>query len=78
MNFIAVFKTTCKRSMLQSPKSLSFAFNLILSAYLQEKFKVASDIQVVRPKLSLSRAYHIPFEDGARTAVFKDPVGTAQ
>jgi len=60
LNFITVFKTAWKRSMLHSPKLLSFTFILILSAYLQEIFKVASDIQVLRPKLHLSHAYHIP------------------
>ena len=44
---------------------------------------MASDNQVFRPKLSLSHAYHIPshsypFEDEARTVLFKDPDGTEQ
>jgi hypothetical protein len=56
---------------------------LILSTCLQEIFKVASDIQVLRPKLYLSHAHHIPilsypFEDEARTVLFRDLVGTAQ
>ena len=62
--------------LLSFAKILSFTFILILSAYLQEIFKVASDIQVLRPKLYLSHAYHIPshsypFENEARTVYLK-------